>query len=166
MTLELNLRAVTNQAERLERDVKTLVLSTADDKVFRAANETRMESIYREITAVKQRMEEHRTDKTNLKQMYEETVDGLRTEMVNMKSSLEDLSEVLNTLPSIYSPRGVRSKSDAPAQSATQKLAIRSSTSRLQGSGHEANAYIRNSTEPRRPYPRSTQLDTPLEPRV
>lgn len=130
MTLELNLRAVTNQAERLERDVKTLVLSTADDKAFRAANEARMESIYREITAVKQRMEEHKTDRTDLKQLVDETVDGMRTEMVNMKTSLEDLSELLNTLPSMYGSQGVRSKLDAPTASGPQQLAIRSSMSR------------------------------------
>ncbi|UKZ79573.1 hypothetical protein TrVFT333_007331 [Trichoderma virens FT-333] len=58
MTIELNMRAVGNQAERLEKDLSTLMMRAKEDKAFRERHEARLQNIFREILAVKQRMEE------------------------------------------------------------------------------------------------------------
>ncbi|KFA46998.1 hypothetical protein S40293_08983 [Stachybotrys chartarum IBT 40293] len=56
MTLELNLRQVGLQANRLEEDIKALVQCTGEDRRFRAEHEGRLNEIWHEILAVKARM--------------------------------------------------------------------------------------------------------------
>lgn len=131
MTLELNMRAVSNQAERLEQDVKSLVLSTSEDRLFRQVHERRMEDIYKEITAVKHRMEEvEQISPVQLEQARQNTelaVHDLREEMGIMKGSIQDLSHLFKSLPTFLPPppeqlspppsQPTRSQSDVPAPS-------------------------------------------------
>lgn len=56
MSFELNLRAVCALANRLEQDVRMLVLRTANDQEFRRQNEERMTKMMQEIQVVKIRM--------------------------------------------------------------------------------------------------------------
>ncbi|RDA95966.1 hypothetical protein CP533_5834 [Ophiocordyceps camponoti-saundersi (nom. inval.)] len=56
MTVELNLRAVSVQAERLEKELKELVTLTSEDRAFRSRNEERVADVWREVVAVKTQM--------------------------------------------------------------------------------------------------------------
>ncbi|RDA84799.1 hypothetical protein CP532_6545 [Ophiocordyceps camponoti-leonardi (nom. inval.)] len=56
MTVELNLRAVSVQAERLEKELKELVALTSEDRAFRSRNEERVADVWREVVAVKTQM--------------------------------------------------------------------------------------------------------------
>lgn len=144
MTLELNMRAVSIQAERLEQEVKSLVLSTSEDRLFRQVYERRMEDMYKEITAVKHRMEEVEqispVELEQTRQNAERAVQDLRDEMMTMKDSMQDLSQMLKGLPTFLPPpppqqlspppsQPTRSQSDVPDRRPTYQIQTRSSRS-------------------------------------
>lgn len=109
MTFELNLRAVSQQTDRLQRDMQALVQSTAEDKEFRAQNETRLEKLWQEMLAVKQHMSkvEHvQTDNSQLATDFEKCqretqalVDEFRTEIGELKVLIVGLSKHVDELP-------------------------------------------------------------------
>ena len=104
MTLELNLRAVSNQANRMEKELKTLVLATANDAKFRAENEDRMKDMWREIVAVRQRMSEQKSlaflDAETCKREIEKAVGDVRAEVEALKGVVGGISKAVASLPS------------------------------------------------------------------
>ncbi|KAJ6445902.1 LOW QUALITY PROTEIN: Eburicol 14-alpha-demethylase [Purpureocillium lavendulum] len=58
MTVELGLRAVASQAERLERELRDVVAATAHGAAFRREHECRLADVMREVLAVKARVDE------------------------------------------------------------------------------------------------------------
>jgi hypothetical protein len=104
MTLELNLRAVSNQANRMEKELKTLVLATANDAKFRAENEGRMKEMWREIVAVRQLMSEQKDlaflDAETCKREMENAVGEVRNEVEVLRGVVGGISKAVAGLPS------------------------------------------------------------------
>ncbi|KAH7163204.1 hypothetical protein B0J13DRAFT_601749 [Dactylonectria estremocensis] len=106
MTIELNLRAVCGLAERLEREVRKLVLRTEQDTEFRHNNEKRLTDMMCEIQSVKMHMAATMTGQVNLeggfKKQQKETakvMDGFRREVLELKGFMDGLSSQLDQFP-------------------------------------------------------------------
>lgn len=104
MTLELNLRAVSSQANRMEKQLRKLVLATADDAEFRRQNEARMSAMWREIVAVRQRAGEQKDiaflDAETCRRETEKVVRGIRDEVGELKELVAGISTLVDGLPS------------------------------------------------------------------
>ncbi|KAK5990820.1 hypothetical protein PT974_09093 [Cladobotryum mycophilum] len=128
MTLELNLRAVTTQADRLEKDLKALVLCTAQDKAFRESHESRLQDMWHEILAVKNRMsgfqEESKEDYERCQRDMSHSIEQVREEMSQLKSLVDDVTATLDRLPTV-------AEADSQLESLQTQTTV--STSDLQG---------------------------------
>ncbi|KAF7545537.1 hypothetical protein G7Z17_g9092 [Cylindrodendrum hubeiense] len=107
MTFELNLRAVCGHADRLERDVRKLVVCTEQDKEFRYDNEKRMVEMMREIQSVRTQMARATHSQVDIKSGFErqqqemaEIIDGFRREMVDLRGFIDSVSSQLDQFSS------------------------------------------------------------------
>ncbi|KAK7427729.1 hypothetical protein QQZ08_005835 [Neonectria magnoliae] len=103
MTFELNLRAVCSHAERLEREVRTLVSYTEHDKEFRCENESRLAAMMHEIQAVKTHVAKVENTQENVRGGLEdqqrratEALDGFKKEISDLRRLIDGLSSQLN----------------------------------------------------------------------
>ncbi|XP_044724745.1 uncharacterized protein HRG_02641 [Hirsutella rhossiliensis] len=98
MTVELNLRAVSAQAERLEQELRELVVCTGQDKEFRRAHEQRVTDVWREIVAVRTQMDQCRDRQADFKVEFERCrreTDDLRQQVRREVSGLRDLIDAM-----------------------------------------------------------------------
>ncbi|KPM38920.1 hypothetical protein AK830_g7626 [Neonectria ditissima] len=106
MTFELNLRAVCSHAERLEREVRTLVSYTEHDKEFRRENESRLAAMMHEIQTVKAHMAKVDDTQEDVKgletqqRQATEVLDGFKKEMSDLKGLIGGLSSQLDQFQS------------------------------------------------------------------
>ncbi|KAK7424862.1 hypothetical protein QQX98_000137 [Neonectria punicea] len=103
MTFELNLRAVCSHAERLEREVRTLVSYTEHDKEFRRENESRLAAMMHEIQAVKTHVakventqEDVRGGLEDQQRRATDVLDGFKKEMSDLRRLIDGFSSQLN----------------------------------------------------------------------
>ncbi|KAL6904430.1 hypothetical protein GGI43DRAFT_382099 [Trichoderma evansii] len=110
MTIELNVRAMSAQTERLEKSLSALMMCTKEDKEFRKSHDTRLQSMVQEIQVVKQRMEEiqgpewnskSNNDLEQCKKDMDESIEQLRKEMGDLKGLVGDISSTLDKLPTV-----------------------------------------------------------------
>lgn len=106
MTFELNLRAVSAQAERLEKEIGALVARTSQDTEFRKEHEQRIMDVWREILSVKARVdgvnETHEDIKVGLDRCQREAAEfqkQLRLEMGDLKGLVDGVASQLDSLP-------------------------------------------------------------------
>ncbi|UNI21113.1 hypothetical protein JDV02_007130 [Purpureocillium takamizusanense] len=109
MTVELGLRAVANQAERLERELKDVVAATARDDAFRREHERRLADMTREVLAVKARIDEapRGGGSADVELLLErsrreaaEFREQLRKEMGDLRSMMNSVAAQLDSFPS------------------------------------------------------------------
>ncbi|POR36431.1 Uncharacterized protein TPAR_03376 [Tolypocladium paradoxum] len=106
MTFELNLRAVSAQAERLEQEIGALVARTSQDKEFRQEHEQRIMDVWREILSVKARMDGVNDTQEDIKVGFDrcqreaaEFKQQLRQEMSDLKGLVDGVASQLDSLP-------------------------------------------------------------------
>jgi hypothetical protein len=99
MNFELNLRAVWTLANRLEQDVRMLVLRTADDQEFRRQNEERMTKMMQEVQVVKIHMAQFdgsqpatQADIEKLQQEMNSTTLGWNKQLEEARAKVDDIS--------------------------------------------------------------------------
>lgn len=99
MSFELNLRAVWALANRLEQDVRMLVLRTADDQEFRRQNEERMTKMMQEVQVVKIHMAQFdgsqpatQADIEKLQQEMNNTTLGWNKQLEEARAKVDDIS--------------------------------------------------------------------------
>lgn len=100
MTVELNLRAVSAQAERLEQELRDLVACTGQDKEFRRVHEQRVTDVWREIVAVRTQMDQCRHRQADFKVESERCrreMDDLRRQVLREVSDLRTLVDAVTT---------------------------------------------------------------------
>jgi hypothetical protein len=123
MTIELNVRAMSAQTERLEKSLGTLMMCTKEDKEFRKSHDARLQSMYQEILVVKQRMEEIQgpewnskgnTDLERCKKDMDESIGQLRKEMGDLKGLVGDISSTLDKLPTVAEAEALISRTRIP----------------------------------------------------
>jgi hypothetical protein len=108
MTIELNMRAISSQAQRLENDLRLLVRNTEDDKEYRAKNETRISEIWTELLAVRTRVNEVHGGQEDASTRYEQcrqeadqSIRHFQEEISGFKSLCSNLSTQLDSLPTM-----------------------------------------------------------------
>ncbi|KAM3439185.1 hypothetical protein NHJ13734_003855 [Beauveria thailandica] len=124
MTLEMNLRSVGKQADRLERDLRTLVQATARDAAFRAQHETRLQDLWKEILAVKAHLAAagdrddaarglaDEAERSEARRLAEE----MRGEMAGVKEMVKGLRTALSEMPSAEQMQAALSQSSVDTQ--------------------------------------------------
>lgn len=108
MTMELNMRAISSQAQRLEQDLRVLVKNTEKDREFRAQNEARISEIWTELLAVRTHVNEVQGGQEDASVRYERcrqettnTIDRFRKEIRDFKTLCDNLSSQLDSLPTM-----------------------------------------------------------------
>jgi chromosome segregation ATPase len=109
MTFELNIRAINHQTDKLQRDVETLVRSTAEDREFREKHEERLKKLWQEMLAIKQHMtrvgDEQRdtagiqTDLEKCRTEASAVIDEFRNEIGGLKTLMDGISKQMGQLP-------------------------------------------------------------------
>lgn len=114
MTLELNVRAVTAQADRLEESIKQLTIKTACDEEFRKQHEVRLQSLWQELVATREQvknLEGHRTGIDSEVEKYRQEancgIKVFRDEIEEMRGLVESVSSHLDQLPTAAEARAV-----------------------------------------------------------
>lgn len=148
ITFELDLRALSGLAERLERDVRELVRRTEKNKDFRKQNEKRLAEIMREIHAVKTQMKHVEMENVGLKvdvqeqqKLMMEIISGVKNEMAGVKNLIDEFTSQGDQLRSVdnvteetqtqqASPR-MQTRSAGRAKQETQALVLQQSSKRL-----------------------------------
>lgn len=105
MTLEMNLRSVSRQADRLEREIRSLVHNTSQDKAFRSQNEARLQDMWKEILAVKAHMAQerdtrHLTDDV-CQQEIRRIADEMKGELDTVRQMVGNIATTLSEMPSV-----------------------------------------------------------------
>ncbi|PMB70629.1 hypothetical protein BM221_003083 [Beauveria bassiana] len=124
MTLEMNLRTVGKQADRLERDLRILVQATARDAAFRAQHETRLQDLWKEILAVKAHLAAARDRDDAARGLADEAcrsearrlAEEMRGEMAGVKEMVKGLRTALSELPSAEQMQAALSQSSVDTQ--------------------------------------------------
>ncbi|OAA44677.1 hypothetical protein BBO_04160 [Beauveria brongniartii RCEF 3172] len=124
MTLEMNLRSVGKQADRLERDLRTLVQATARDAAFRAQHETRLQDLWKEILAVKAHLAAAGDRDDAARGLADEACRGearrlaeeMRGEMAGVKEMVKGLRTALSEMPSAEQMQAALSQSSVDTQ--------------------------------------------------
>ncbi|UKZ92682.1 uncharacterized protein TrAFT101_007624 [Trichoderma asperellum] len=128
MTIELNVRAMSAQTERLEKSLGALMMCTKEDKEFRKSHDARLQSMVQEMQVVKQRMEEiqgpewNSKSNDNLEQCkkdMDESIAQLRKEMSDLKGLVGDITTALDKIPTVAEAEALISRTQA-AGSATK----------------------------------------------
>jgi hypothetical protein len=106
MTYELNMRAVSAQAERLEQDMRKLVQSTGTDREFRDQHERRLQELWKEIGAVKENMSQIQGSQEDIKTDHErrcretsDSIESFRQEILGVRELVSSVSVLLDQLP-------------------------------------------------------------------
>ncbi|KAL7935302.1 hypothetical protein V8C35DRAFT_299092 [Trichoderma chlorosporum] len=108
MTIELNVRAVSAQTERLEKSLGALMMRTKEDEAFRESHDARLQSMCQEMLVVKQRMEEiqgpewnggGRDEPGRCKKEMDTSIELLKKEMGELKGLVSGISSTLDKLP-------------------------------------------------------------------
>ncbi|KAM3559015.1 hypothetical protein MY1884_003677 [Beauveria asiatica] len=124
MTLEMNLRSVGKQADRLERDLRTLVQATARDAAFRAQHETRLQDLWKEILAVKAHLAAAGDRDDAARGLADEAcrsearrlAEEMRGEMAGVKEMVKGLRTALSEMPSAEQMQAALSQSSVDTQ--------------------------------------------------
>jgi hypothetical protein len=140
ITVELNVRTVSAQTERLEEELAALAEYIEADKEFREKHDKRLQNLCNEILAVKQRVVEIQGPEWNEggggggekaeagQKEVDEAVERLRREMGEMRGLVSDMSSALDKLPTAAEAEALVRRSQAPASAsngdATQAPAI------------------------------------------
>ncbi|KAM0253029.1 hypothetical protein ACHAQJ_007460 [Trichoderma viride] len=126
MTIELSVRAMSAQTERLEQNLSALMMCTKEDKEFRKSHDARLQSMYQEILVVKQRMEEIQgpewnskgnADLAKCKKDMDESIGQLRKEMGDLKGLVGDISCTLDKLPTVAEAEALISRTQVSTSS-------------------------------------------------
>ncbi|KAF5661029.1 hypothetical protein FHETE_8694 [Fusarium heterosporum] len=132
MNFELSLRAVSSLANRLEQDVRMLVLRTADDQEFRRRNEERMTKMMQEIQAVKAHMVQFegnepatRADIARLQQEINNTTLGWNKQLEDAKAKVDDISRRVHQGPDTIVVGTKEPEPDTPLTSGVETRAMR-----------------------------------------
>lgn len=146
MTIELNVRAMSAQTERLEKSLNALMMCTKEDKEFRKSHDARLQNMVQEIQVVKQRIEEiqgpewnskSNNDLEQCKKDMDESIGQLRKEMTDLKGLVGDISSTLDRLPTAAEAEALisRTRATKPA-TRSSKIQAKSDTGRSRsGSG-------------------------------
>ncbi|OAR02831.1 hypothetical protein LLEC1_05167, partial [Akanthomyces lecanii] len=107
---------VSKQADRLERELRALVRSTAQDEAFRAQHESRLRDMWKEILAVKAHVAREDRDARNVadEECRRETrrvMDEMRSEIAGVKEMVGGLTSTLAELPSAEQMQAALSQS-------------------------------------------------------
>ncbi|UZP33420.1 hypothetical protein NXS19_001236 [Fusarium pseudograminearum] len=142
MSVEVNLRALSTLAYKLQDDVKRLVLRTSDDQGFRRESEERLTRIMYEVQTVKAFMAPlqglppaTRADIDRLQQEMRETSTKWHKQIEDVEVKLDALSEGMKQPPSQLETRAMqRAKAELQPSIQKQQTSSRSSTpeSRIQ----------------------------------
>lgn len=121
MTLEMNLRSVSRQADRLERELRSLVQTTSQDKAFRAQNEARLQDMWKEILAVKAHMAQerdtrHLTDDVCQQEM-KRIADEMKGELDSVRQMVGSITTTLSEMPSVEQMHAALSQSQSQGRS-------------------------------------------------
>ncbi|ATY63178.1 hypothetical protein A9K55_008436 [Cordyceps militaris] len=104
MTLEMNLRSVSKQADRLERDLRALVQGTSNDAAFRAQHEIRLQDMWKEILAVKAHAAQDRDTRhladQECQQATRRIMDEMRADIAGVRDAVGGLAATLAEMPS------------------------------------------------------------------
>ncbi|KAJ6782810.1 hypothetical protein PWT90_07471 [Aphanocladium album] len=179
MTLEMNLRSVSRQANRLEADLKTLVQSTANDTAFRAQNESRLQDMWKEILAVKAHVAQDRDTKhladEACRQEMRSAMEEMRSEISGVRETVGGLQTAVADLPSAKQIQAALSQSsdgdaarDRRERMYTCCLDYAVNYTKLLGLGSVSHRLAAaHAVEPvdTAAHPRSSQVDAPVEPR-
>ncbi|KAL7912058.1 hypothetical protein GGI35DRAFT_477748 [Trichoderma velutinum] len=140
MTIELNVRAVSAQTERLEKSLSTLMMCTKEDKAFRESHDARLQSLCQEILVVKQRMEEIQGPEWNgngrdglegCKKDVDESIELLKREMGELKDMVGDISSTLDKLPTTAEAKALIRRTQASVSTtAGREIQTRSKVAR------------------------------------
>lgn len=157
MTVELNVRAVSAQTERLEKSLGALVACTKEDKAFRETHDARLQSMCREILAVKQRMEEIQGPEWNKggggrttdaeggggQKEVDESIEQLRREMGELRGLVSDISSALDKLPTAAEAEALmeRTRASALANNGGGTPAGSSATNQSSGTSKQLSHY-------------------------
>jgi hypothetical protein len=108
MTIELNMRAINFQAQRLEHDLSLLVKSTEKDKEFRSQHKSRMDEMWKELLAVKIKVGEVQGGQVEASKRYElcrqqtnDSIEEFRRQVGGFQTLCRDLSSQLESLPTM-----------------------------------------------------------------
>ncbi|KAH6608682.1 hypothetical protein Trco_002028 [Trichoderma cornu-damae] len=124
MTIELNVRAVSAQTERLEKSLSALMTCTQEDKAFRESHDARLQRMRQEILVVKQRMEEiqgpewganGKMGPGSRKKDVDESIEQLRKEVGELRGLVGDISSTLDKLPTAAEAEALMSRVRLPA---------------------------------------------------
>ncbi|KAF4988326.1 hypothetical protein FGRMN_9834 [Fusarium graminum] len=138
MNFELSLRAVSSLANRLEQDVRMLVLRTVDDQEFRRRNEERMTTMMQEIQAVKAHMVQFegnepatRADIVKLQQEINNTTLGWNKQLEDAKVKVDDISSRIHQGPDTIVVKTKDPEPDTPPTSGVETRAMRRARAQL-----------------------------------
>ncbi|KAM0341352.1 hypothetical protein ACHAPU_010095 [Fusarium lateritium] len=141
MNFELSLRAVSSLANRLEQDVRMLVLRTSDDQEFRRRNEERMTKMMQEIQAVKTHMVQFqgnepatRADIVKLQQQINNTTLGWNKQLEDAKAKVDNISSRVHPDPDMIVVRAKEPEPDTPPTSGVETRAMRRARVQLDSS--------------------------------
>ncbi|KAL7900061.1 hypothetical protein HDV64DRAFT_276807 [Trichoderma sp. TUCIM 5745] len=114
MMIEINVQAMAAQTARLQKDLDDLMKLTTEDKEFRNTHNARVQTLVKEIQAVKQRMEEiqgpewkiksnndREQCKKDMHEIIAELKKEMKKEMSDLKGRVGDLSSTLDRLPTV-----------------------------------------------------------------
>ncbi|TQV96855.1 hypothetical protein V2A60_000510 [Cordyceps javanica] len=115
MTLEINLRSVSKQADRLEREMQALVQGTKHDAAFRAQHEARLQDMWKEILAVKAHAAQDRDTKhladEECRKETRRIMDEMRAEIASVRDVVGGLAATLAEMPSAEQMQAALSQS-------------------------------------------------------
>lgn len=110
MTFELNIRSVSHQTDRLQRELATLIRATEDDKEYRKQNEARLQELFQELVVLRHYMGKVEDDRKTVQVSQDEyekcqsetlaMVEEFRGEVRDLKELVEGLSKHMEGFPS------------------------------------------------------------------
>jgi hypothetical protein len=144
MSFELNLRAVWALANRLEQDVRMLVLRTADDQEFRRQNEERMTKMMQEVQVVKIHMAQFdgsqpatQADIEKLQQEMNNTTLGWNKQLEDARAKVDDISSRIQLDADTIVVKTDDPEPDTPPTSGVETRAMRRARAQLDSSGQK-----------------------------
>ncbi|CAF3549876.1 hypothetical protein SNK04_001186 [Fusarium graminearum] len=153
MSVEVNLRALSTLAYKLQDDVKRLVLRTSDDQNFRRENEERLTRIMYEVQTVKSFMAPlqglppaTRADIDRLQQEMRETSTRWHKQIEDVEVKLDALSEGMKQPPKPVVTKAVGPEPITPDTTGKETRAMQRAKAELQPSIQKQQTSSRSST--------------------